>query len=286
MFNRHISESDLLLAMDAELSPQRQRTIQAHLAACGECRERMNALAAAADSLHAAYREGLDAQLPAAGAARASLRARISAEDLIARSGSLPQLALFPARWAYTLSVVAVAALAVGLAYSRVWLARPGRTIVQVNAAPRPKPSLTPGSAVKLPNDICFVEHKEDAGAIPVAERKEVFREYGIDYRHAGDYELDHLITPALGGTNDIQNLWPQPYAETEWNAHVKDQIEDALHDMVCSGQVDLPTAQHDIATDWIAAYKKYFHTETPLPRRPDLDAEPEPAHPRNSSLS
>ncbi len=30
------------------------------------------------------------------------------------------------------------------------------------------------------------------------------------------------------------------------------------LYDDVCAGQLDLKTAQHDIATDWIAAYKKY----------------------------
>jgi hypothetical protein len=86
-----------------------------------------------------------------------------------------------------------------------------------------------------------------------------------MDYRRAKDYELDHLITPALGGTDDIHNLWPEPYAATEWNAHVKDQLEDLLHQRVCSGQLDLATAQHDIATDWIAAYKKYFRTDKPL---------------------
>ncbi len=32
---------------------------------------------------------------------------------------------------------------------------------------------------------------------------------------------------------------------------------------MVCSGKLDLSTAQRDIATDWIAAYKKYFHTRS-----------------------
>jgi hypothetical protein len=34
---------------------------------------------------------------------------------------------------------------------------------------------------------------------------------------------------------------------------------------MVCAGTLDLATAQHDIATDWIAAYKKYFHTDKPM---------------------
>jgi hypothetical protein len=34
---------------------------------------------------------------------------------------------------------------------------------------------------------------------------------------------------------------------------------------MVCGGELDLSTAQRDIAADWIAAYKKYFHTDRPL---------------------
>jgi hypothetical protein len=34
---------------------------------------------------------------------------------------------------------------------------------------------------------------------------------------------------------------------------------------MVCAGKLDLSTAQREIATDWIAAYKKYFHTDRPL---------------------
>ncbi len=60
-------------------------------------------------------------------------------------------------------------------------------------------------------------------------------------------------------------NLWPQSYQTQPWNAHVKDALENELHRLVCSGQLDLKTAQHDISTDWIAAYKKYFHTDQPL---------------------
>jgi hypothetical protein len=37
------------------------------------------------------------------------------------------------------------------------------------------------------------------------------------------------------------------------------------LHRLVCAGQLALDTAQRDIATDWIAAYQQYFHTELPL---------------------
>ncbi len=95
--------------------------------------------------------------------------------------------------------------------------------------------------------------------------RKEVFEEYGLMNARAEDYEIDYLIAPGLGGTEDIHNLWPQPFKSQKWNAHVKDELEERLHQMVCSGDLDLRTAQREIATDWIAAYKKYFHTDVPV---------------------
>jgi hypothetical protein len=42
---------------------------------------------------------------------------------------------------------------------------------------------------------------------------------------------------------------------------------------LVCDGELDLPTAQRDIATDWIVAYKKYFHTDRPLALRSRLES-------------
>jgi hypothetical protein len=95
--------------------------------------------------------------------------------------------------------------------------------------------------------------------------RAEVFEEYGIRNARAEDYEIDYLIAPGLGGTGDIHNLWPQPFKSEKWNAYVKDELEERLHQMVCSGDLDLLTAQREIANDWIAAYKKYFHTDAPL---------------------
>jgi hypothetical protein len=49
------------------------------------------------------------------------------------------------------------------------------------------------------------------------------------------------------------------------WNAHIKDALEEHLRAMVCAGDLDLETAQRDLAQDWIAAYKKYFHTDRPV---------------------
>ncbi len=78
------------------------------------------------------------------------------------------------------------------------------------------------------------------------------------------NYELDYLISPQLGGTNDIRNLWPEPASRTGWNMGAKDELEDRLHQLVCQGNISLATAQHELATDWISAYKRYFHTDKP----------------------
>ena len=65
-----------------------------------------------------------------------------------------------------------------------------------------------------------------------------MFAEYGITRRAPREYEVDHLISLELGGSNSIRNLWPQSYLTQPWNAHVKDRLENNLHAMVVSGQL------------------------------------------------
>lgn len=76
--------------------------------------------------------------------------------------------------------------------------------------------------------------------------------------RKLSDYEEDHLISLELGGSPTSElNLWPEPYAAAT-GAHIKDKVENKLHDLVCAGDMTLAAAQHAIATDWYAAYKTY----------------------------
>jgi hypothetical protein len=76
--------------------------------------------------------------------------------------------------------------------------------------------------------------------------------------KNLSSYEEDHLISLELGGSpTDIRNLWPQPY--TDHNARTKDQLENKLHNLVCSKTITLKEAQKAIATNWIAAYTKYM---------------------------
>ena len=75
-----------------------------------------------------------------------------------------------------------------------------------------------------------------------------------------------------LGGIAEARNLWPQPFAGTEWNAYVKDELELHLHQLVCDGTLDFAAAQREMATDWIEAYKRRFATSAP---RRDYAANP-----------
>lgn len=128
-----------------------------------------------------------------------------------------------------------------------------------------PLAHLTPGATVDIGLDsLC-------AGRVPAPPpihdrvRDEVVRQYRMAHIPAEAYELDYLITPELGGAAVAENLWPEPYEGLRWNALVKDHLERLLPRLVCAGELDLRTAQADIARDWVAAYRKYFSTSTPL---------------------
>jgi len=130
----------------------------------------------------------------------------------------------------------------------------------------RPNPALTPGAVNSAATDsiICVRGYTSGNDAngnkvrdVSEATKRQVFVEYGIDPK-SDHFEIDHLISLELGGSNDIKNLWPQSYTTQPYNAHMKDALENRLHLLVCSGRVRLSVAQYDISTDWIAAYKKY----------------------------
>ena len=47
---------------------------------------------------------------------------------------------------------------------------------------------------------------------VSAATKRAVYAEYGIASHQPGKYEVDHLISLELGGSNDIRNLWPESY--------------------------------------------------------------------------
>jgi len=144
--------------------------------------------------------------------------------------------------------------------------------LTQVLLAQEPTPilpdaNMTPGDTFDITaQDICAHGYARKVRDVPAEMKREVYREYGIISHGPGDYEIDHLIPLELGGSNSIKNLWPESHRTSPWNAQVKDRLEDKLHALVCSGQLDLKTAQQAIASNWIEAYKKYVSTNPPVP--------------------
>jgi hypothetical protein len=86
-------------------------------------------------------------------------------------------------------------------------------------------------------------------------------RQYGYSDLRMRDYEEDHLISLELGGSpTEPRNLWPQPHHVIGgWGSYAKDRLEDKLHTLACRGRLPLAQAQNEIASDWIAAYKRYI---------------------------
>ena len=123
-----------------------------------------------------------------------------------------------------------------------------------------PDANMTPGDAFDVATqDICAHGYARKVRDVPAEMKREVYREYGIISHGPGDYEIDHLIPLELGGSNSIKNLWPESH-------QVKDRLEGKLHALVCSGQLDLKTAQQAIASNWIEAYEKYVSPNPPIP--------------------
>lgn len=123
-----------------------------------------------------------------------------------------------------------------------------------------PDSKLTPGDIIPTATKevVCVPGYTKTVRNVPESLKKQVFQEYGIDPK-SDKFEVDHLISLELGGSNDIKNLWPQSYTTDPLNAHSKDKLEDHLHSLVCKGVITLTEAQKEIATDWVFAYKKYF---------------------------
>lgn len=90
--------------------------------------------------------------------------------------------------------------------------------------------------------------------------KRERMAAYGFGNRPLGEFELDHLVPISLGGDPiALANLW------VEFNDHpnpddqnTKDRLEGVLFGEVCAGRVPLGEARRVIATDWVAAYRRY----------------------------
>jgi hypothetical protein len=110
---------------------------------------------------------------------------------------------------------------------------------------------------------ICTPGYTQCVRKVSPAIKNRVYLSYGLIGNHNGycdsrqGCEVDHLISLELGGSNDIKNLWPEPYDGEEFNAHVKDRLENFLHTEICAGRISLTKAQKEIATDWKESFTR-----------------------------
>ena len=95
--------------------------------------------------------------------------------------------------------------------------------------------------------------HTSQSRNVTLSQKKMVCKMYGITTGCPGKgYEIDHLISIELGGSNDTSNLWPQPVDTAKVvGFHTKDVVENRAHKAVCAGKITLQEAQEGISTDW-----------------------------------
>jgi hypothetical protein len=130
-----------------------------------------------------------------------------------------------------------------------------------------PNRATTPGAALDVTAaDICVPGYSKKVRSVPAAVKRQAYANYGIQGHQPGEYEVDHLISLELGGSNSINNLWPQSFRTRPWNAYVKDALENELHRRVCAGTIDLAAAQQVIASNWVIGYRAYVHPNPPPP--------------------
>jgi hypothetical protein len=122
-----------------------------------------------------------------------------------------------------------------------------------------PDPKCTPGAADprvtqdNIDSTICvpgYTKTVRPPVSVTEPQKLESMKAYGID-DSPSNYEFDHLIPLEVGGApDDMKNLWPESH-DSSPNSYDKDKFENYLHAQVCSGALDLKTAQNEISSNW-----------------------------------
>jgi hypothetical protein len=259
----HLTDEELVRLLDREASTSAMNDTRAHFIECSVCRSRQSQMEHALSKFADLYSStAAPRMLQSSSGRRAELLQRLTVAELDSTIS-------WPGRFAHRRRYLPIAATIFAIAIVALFRISTF-TQNQPHSDQRalrllPDRKLTPGTIrpVNLA-EVCSQREKDLDPAVSDSIRKAVFQKYGMSETRTDNYQVDYLINPQLGGTADVHNLWPEPYGPTLWNAHAKDELEDRLHRMVCDKQIDLASAQREIATDWIAAYKRYFQSENP----------------------
>lgn len=137
---------------------------------------------------------------------------------------------------------------------------------VAADHAMLPDSRLTPGAAspavtqATLKATICKPGYTATVRHVTAGMKRQVMQHYGFPASDLKLVEIDHFISLEIGGTNAIENLWPEYYepapGQTGYlGARQKDVIETSLHRAVCAGKIPLAEAQEAIRS-WPERYR------------------------------
>ena len=89
-----------------------------------------------------------------------------------------------------------------------------------------PNNFLTPGDTKKVSKEqICSPDFSAKVKPTKDSIKEEAFERYGLRSGQFAEDVLDHLVPVELGGSDQLENLWPQS-VKGEWNASQKDALE------------------------------------------------------------
>ncbi len=158
-----------------------------------------------------------------------------------------------------TIGVAAAAVMAVSLMLSSTAFAAVG-SFRYSHGEPLNDLRVTPGVTFHVTvATICRSGYSTSVRNVPESEKNQVYTEYGITHRTTGQYEIDHLISLELGGSNAIGNLWPELNDHPHGYLNSKDILENRLHALLCTGKVSLRSVQTLIASNWVSAYHQFL---------------------------
>lgn len=132
-------------------------------------------------------------------------------------------------------------------------------------ASALPDSACSPGAVLTTDiRTICTAGYTKTVRNVSTATKKKVFKEYDIPYSEHSNYEVDHIISLELGGSNDISNLFPESYL-IQNGARVKDSFENYLHKQICNGSITVTEAQKEISTDWLTYNTARLNSTKPI---------------------
>jgi hypothetical protein len=186
---------------------------------------------------------------------------------------------------------VAAALLGAGLLTGALLGTSPAGAVPS-KVGPLPDTSLTPGARdenvtqANVTQTICVPGYTKSVRNVSAKTKTKVYSEYKVSRKDRSRYTIDHLIPVELGGSNALDNLWPEP-KNGDRGSRSKDAVENTLHSVVCAGTVSLADAQAAIAVDWTTAGTTITSTTTSMtttttatmaPPPPPTTAAPPPA--------